>query len=58
VHDGVDGGIDLFGPSNRSLQHLFGTDLALGDEPSERDGIELAIFFELHDLQISTLDRK
>jgi hypothetical protein len=53
VHDGIDRRIDLFGPCDRGLQHLFGADLALGDEPGEGDGVVLAIFFEPHGLQIS-----
>ena len=55
MHDGIDGGIDLFGPCDRRLQHLLGADLALGDEPGERDGVVPAIFFEPHGLQISKL---
>jgi len=56
VHDGIDGWIDLFGPSNRSFQHLLGADLALGNQPGEGDGVVLAIFFEPHGLQISKLE--
>ena len=53
VYNGIDGRIDLFGPCDRSLQHLLGADLALGDESGEGDGVVLAIFFEPHGLQIS-----
>jgi hypothetical protein len=38
VHDGIDGWIDLFGPCDRSFQHLLGADLPLGDELGEGDG--------------------
>src|SRR5262249_3336156 len=55
VHDGIDCGIDLFRPSDRSLQHLLGAALALGDESGEGGSVVLPIFFELHGLQISTL---
>ena len=55
MHDGIDGGIDLFGPCDRRLQHLLGADLALGDERGEGDGVVPAIFFEPHGLQISEL---
>jgi hypothetical protein len=55
VHDGIDGGIDLFGPRDRRLQHLLGADLALGDEPGKGDGVVPPIFFEPHGLQISKL---
>jgi hypothetical protein len=43
AHNGIDGRIDLFGPSDRSFQHLLGADLALSDEPGEGDGVVLAI---------------
>src|ERR1700730_6495437 len=56
VHDGIDGGIDLFGPRDRCLQHLLGADLALGYEPGEGDAIVLPVFFEPHDPQISKLE--
>ena len=52
---GIDRRIDLFGPCDRSLRHLFGADLARGDEPGEGDGVVLAIFFEPHGLPISEL---
>jgi len=35
MHDGIDGGIDLFGPRDRGLQQLLGTDLSVGNEPGE-----------------------
>ena len=56
VYDGIDDRIDLFGPCDRSLQHLIGADLALGDEPGEGDGIVLPIFIEPHGPQISKLE--
>jgi len=58
VHDGINSGVDLFGPRDRSLQHLLSADLALGDEPGEGEGVVLAIFFEPHGLQISKLEPK
>jgi hypothetical protein len=55
VDDGIDDGIDLFGPCDRRLQHLLGADLALGDEPGEGDGVMPAIFFEPYGVQIPGL---
>ena len=56
MHDGIDGRIDLFGPCDRSLQHLLGANFALGDESGEGDGVVFAIVFEPHGAQISNLE--
>ena len=55
VHNGINGRIDLFGPCDRRLQHLFGADLALGDEPGEGDSVMLAVFVKPHSRPISNI---
>lgn len=55
VHNGIDRRVDLLDSCHRRLQHLFGADLALGDEPDERDGVVLTIFVEPHGRPISNI---
>ena len=55
VHNGIDRRVGLFGSCDRRLEHLFGADLALGDEPGERNGVVLTIFVEPHGRQISNI---
>jgi hypothetical protein len=52
VHDGVDGGVHLFGAGDGGLEHLLGADLAFGDQAAERGGIVPAVVVEAHECSL------